>query len=92
MKIDHDAPILISACLLGIASRYDGKSKPHPGILELTKTKILIPVCPEQLGGLPTPRDPMEILGNKVITKKWNRCDKKLHKRGKRDTENRKTP
>lgn len=92
MKIDHDAPILISACLLGIASRYDGKSKPHPGILELTKTKILIPVCPEQLGGLPTPRDPMEILGNKVITKNGIDVTKKLHKRGKRDTENRKTP
>lgn len=53
---------LCSACLLGIACRYDGKSKPNDMILEYPKG-MLIPVCPEQLGGLPTPRHSSEILG-----------------------------
>jgi len=60
---------ICSACLLGIKCRYDGKSKLNEKILELAKKEILIPVCPEQLGGLPTPRDPAEQKGKKVITK-----------------------
>ena len=54
---------LCSACLLGIRCRYDGKSKPIQKVLDLAKKEILIPVCPEQLGGLPTPRIPQEIQG-----------------------------
>jgi len=61
--------ILISACLLGVRCRYDGQSKAYPGIEELGKKHILIPVCPEQLGGLSTPRPPAERQGEKVITK-----------------------
>ena len=53
--------LLISACLLGVPCRYDGRSKPVEGILELAKLGYeLIPVCPEVLGGLPTPRPPAE--------------------------------
>lgn len=61
--------ILVSACLLGIACRYDGQSKEYSQILELLKRDDinLIPVCPEQLGGLSTPRHPSEILGDKLI-------------------------
>lgn len=47
--------LLISACLLGVRCRYDGGSKPQPGVEELAGRYRLIPVCPEQLGGLPTP-------------------------------------
>jgi len=56
-------PLLISACLLGTACRYDGKSQPLPGDMldALSKKFILIPVCAEILGGLPTPRIPAEI-------------------------------
>ena len=54
---------LVSACLLGIKSTWDGKSKKDEKIIELSKKEILIPVCPEQLGGLPTPRIPQEIQG-----------------------------
>ena len=61
--------ILVSACLLGTACRYDGKSKPNDKILELLKKHTLIPVCPEQLGGLATPRFPSEIKGDRVISK-----------------------
>jgi len=52
--------ILVSACLLGCATRYDGQSKPCQKVLDLAKDNILIPVCPEQMGGLPTPRIPSE--------------------------------
>lgn len=52
------APVLVSACLLGLACRYDGASEPlHTEIKELIALGVpLLPVCPEQLGGLPTPR------------------------------------
>ena len=60
---------ICSACLLGINCRYDGKSKPNKKVLELSKKEILIPVCPEQLGGLAIPREPAEKKGEKVFLK-----------------------
>ena len=60
---------LCSACLMGICCRYDGKSKPNKKIITLLKEETLIPVCPEQLGGLPIPRAPSEIKGGKVYSK-----------------------
>ena len=59
--------ILVSACLLGCACRYDGQSKPHPLAQELAKRGLAVPVCPEQLGGLPTPRNPSERRGERVV-------------------------
>lgn len=59
---------LCSACLLGLNCRYDGKGKPNDKIIELAKKELLIPVCPEQLGGLSTPREPAEIVGDRVMT------------------------
>ncbi|MBQ4557569.1 MAG: DUF523 domain-containing protein [Clostridia bacterium] len=59
--------ILISACLVGCACRYDGKSKPHSIVEKLAKTHELIPFCPEIYGGLPTPRPPSEIVGERVV-------------------------
>jgi uncharacterized protein YbbK (DUF523 family) len=59
---------LCSACLLGINCRYDGKIIPNDEVIRLAKREILIPVCPEQLGGLSTPREPAEQNGEKVIT------------------------
>ena len=61
--------ILVSACLLGTACRYDGKSAPKKHITELLDKHDLIPVCPEIFGGLPTPRSPSEIKDGRVITK-----------------------
>ena len=61
--------ILISACLLGCACRYDGKSKGNAAVRALAKDYQLIPVCPEQLGGLPTPRQPSERRGDRVVMK-----------------------
>jgi uncharacterized protein YbbK (DUF523 family) len=59
---------LCSACLLGINCRYDGKIIPNKEVIKLAKREILIPVCPEQLGGLSTPREPSEQNGGRVIT------------------------
>ena len=59
--------ILISACLLGIPCRYDGKAKPQPWAEALAARHDLVPVCPEQLGGLPTPRTPSERRGDRVV-------------------------
>lgn len=61
--------ILISACLLGIPCRYDGMEKEYDGIRELMNRHVLIPVCPEQCGGLPTPRIPAERVGDRVLNR-----------------------
>lgn len=61
--------ILVSACLLGACCRYDGQSRQNEDIIALGKKHTLIPVCPEQLGGLPTPREPAEIRDGRVITR-----------------------
>jgi len=74
---------LCSACLLGIRCRYDGKSKRNRKVIELTKKEILIPVCPEQLGGLPTPREPAEQKGKKVFTRSGKNVTKKFLKGAK---------
>lgn len=59
--------ILISACLLGIHCRYDGSDKIQPQWLDALKEHHLVPVCPEQLGGLPTPRPPSEITAEEPV-------------------------
>ena len=61
--------ILVSACLLGVACRYDGKSKPNEDVIKLMENHNLIPFCPEIYGGLPTPRHPSEIVADKVLNK-----------------------
>jgi uncharacterized protein YbbK (DUF523 family) len=61
--------ILVSACLLGLKTKYDGKSNFNKKVLKLTKKAILVPVCPEILGGLSIPREPAEQRKKKVITK-----------------------
>lgn len=58
--------VLVSLCLLGISCRYDGQSRPAK--LNLPADWHLIPVCPEQLGGLPTPRTPAERRGDRWET------------------------
>ena len=60
--------LLVSACLLGACCRYDGASREHPLAKKLAERYPLIPVCPEQLGGLPTPRPPAERRGERVVT------------------------
>lgn len=61
--------LLISACLLGIPCRYDGRSVKAVDISALREKYNLIPVCPEIYGGLPTPRTPSERQGDKTVMK-----------------------
>jgi uncharacterized protein YbbK (DUF523 family) len=56
-------PWLVSACLIGKRCRYDGSHKRNEAVVALAKRQKLIPVCPEELGGLPIPRPPSEIVG-----------------------------
>lgn len=62
------AKIIVSGCLFGCDCRYKGDNCKCEELLALADEHILIPVCPEQMGGLSTPRDPAEIVGNKVIS------------------------
>ncbi|MCL5432832.1 MAG: DUF523 domain-containing protein [Patescibacteria group bacterium] len=62
--------IIVSACLIGIKCRYDGKiNRPCKKVIELLKKRQAIPVCPEQLGGLPTPRIAAERKKDRVFLK-----------------------
>lgn len=55
--------VLISACLAGLHTRYDGASRPHPRLSELHKLGLPVPVCPEILSGLGIPRSPCRFFG-----------------------------
>ncbi|NLX83289.1 MAG: DUF523 domain-containing protein [Clostridiales bacterium] len=66
--------ILVSACLLGLHTRYDGKHNQRDNLIKLGERHVLIPVCPEQLGGLPTPRVPCERVYHQVISKDGADC------------------
>ena len=68
---------LVSACLAGVCCRYDGKSNENEKVIKLVNEGKAIAVCPEQLGGLSTPRTPCEISAednNKVISKNGKDC------------------
>lgn len=54
-------PVIVSACLLGLRTRYDGSASLSPEAAALVEGRAIVPVCPEQLGGLPTPRTPAGI-------------------------------
>ena len=55
--------IIVSACLAGINCKYDGGNNLVPEIRDLVAEGRAVPVCPEQLGGCPTPRVPVELVG-----------------------------
>ena len=59
----------VSSCLLGINCKYNGQSNKNEGIIKLKEKYELVHICPEVLGGLPTPRIPAEIIKDKVINK-----------------------
>lgn len=61
--------ILVSACLAGVPCRYNGENKLNKDVRQLVKDGEAIFVCPEQLGGLTTPRLPAEIINGRVVDK-----------------------
>jgi len=56
-------PVLVSGCLVGIPCRYDGRDCRDPNLLKYLAKRPILSLCPEQLGGLPTPRPPVRIVG-----------------------------
>ncbi len=60
---------VVSACLAGTACRYDGRATPCEAVLRLLHEGKALPVCPEQLGGLCTPREPMEVSDGRILTR-----------------------
>jgi uncharacterized protein YbbK (DUF523 family) len=67
--------ILVSACLIGINCKYDGNNNKNEEVIEYLKDKQFIIICPEQLGGMSTPREPSEIVrldGEAVIKGQTN--------------------
>ena len=54
--------VLVSACLAGLQTRYDSRIVDCPDALEELRDAVWIPVCPEQLGGLPTPSQPADLV------------------------------
>ena len=58
--------VLVSACLLGMPCRYDGRGAASPAVIGLDYDWL--PVCPEVAGGLPTPRPAAEIIQGQVMT------------------------
>ena len=61
--------ILVSGCLAGFNCRYDGGNNLVPEIRQLLEDGLAVTACPEQLGGLPTPRIPSERVGNRVVNR-----------------------
>ena len=61
--------ILVSKCLLGENCRYKGDNCKNDKVLALGEKYEIVGVCPEVMGGLPTPRQPGEIVGDRVIAK-----------------------
>lgn len=70
MVIIMKEKILVSACLLGINCKYSGGNNLNEKVLSYIANKEVIPICPEILGGLSTPRPPSEIIGKKVLNNK----------------------
>jgi len=75
----------MSACLLGVNCRYSGDGKLLQGVERLMEVAEIIPVCPEILGGLTTPRVPAERVGDKVIAKDGTDVTMQYH-RGARES------
>ena len=87
MKLkSNKKPILVSGCLLGINCTFSGKNRKNEKVVNLLKNHSLVPVCPEQLGGLSTPRAPQIIekgSGEDVLDGKSH----VINRNGKADTE-----
>ncbi len=75
--------LLISACILGQNTKYNGGNNYNPLVEKLKDKYHLILCCPEVDGGLSIPRDPSEVLGNKVISNKGKDVTKEYTKGAK---------
>ena len=72
--------IAVSACLLGDNRKYNGGNNYSEKVAHFLKGHNVIPVCPEVMGGLPTPRDPSEIVNGTVMHKDGSSVDEEFRK------------
>ncbi len=75
--------LLVSACLLGVNCRYCGNGLFNEAVYKLKNDHNLIPVCPEQLGGLTTPRNPVELINGQAVDKDHNNFTAQFEKGAK---------
>ena len=68
--------IMVSACLLGENCKYSGGNNRNEKVLSFMAGHEVIPVCPEVMGGLPTPRVPAEIVNGTVISREGVNVDR----------------
>ena len=59
---------IISACLMGENCKYSGGNNETPWVLDFARDKSIVAICPEELGGLTTPRSPSEQVGERVMS------------------------
>jgi len=74
---------LVSGCLIGVKCNYKGEARPNKKLIEMFKLGELLPVCPEMLGGLPSPREPALQKGKKVFAKSGKDVTKEFAKGAK---------
>ena len=79
--------IMVSACLLGDNCKYNGGNNRSPELLHLLSGHKVIPVCPEVLGGLPTPRVPAEIVNGTAINREGVSVDDAFRRGAKKALE-----
>lgn len=72
--------IAVSACLLGENCKYNGGNNYNEKVVEFVKGYDIIPICPEIMGGLPTPREPSEIINGVVKHKNGASVDTEFRK------------
>lgn len=78
---------IVSACLVGMNTKYNGGNNKNEKIIEFLKDKEYITICPEVSGGLTTPRSPSEIVNNKVINKEGKDVTKEFNLGTKKEIE-----
>jgi uncharacterized protein YbbK (DUF523 family) len=79
--------IMVSACLLGENCKYNGGNNLNPELLQMLSGHTVIPICPEVMGGLPTPRTPAEIVNGEVINREEVSVDAKFREGASRALE-----
>lgn len=76
--------IAVSACLLGHNCKYNGSNNRNQAVLDYVAGHEVVPVCPEQLGGLPIPRVPAEIVDGVVVNAEGERVDAQFRRGARR--------
>lgn len=71
---------MVSACLIGENCKYNGKNNKNEKVLALLEGNEVIPICPEVMGGLPTPRVPAEVVRDVVTTRDGRVVDQEFRR------------